>query len=153
MSNKNNPKIMVMGHPYVLYDNFLNMNIINKLRLNGFDVVTPEMMQEDLISHYSSKYHGKMFWKFSRHLIGTSLYLIDKKFVEGVIYISSFGCGIDSVVAETVERHIRRSGDIPYMLITIDEHSGEAGFNTRLEAYIDMLKWRLGHESNVSAHG
>ena len=29
--------------------------------------------------------------------------------------------------------------EIPYMKLTIDEHTGEAGFDTRLEAFIDML--------------
>jgi predicted nucleotide-binding protein (sugar kinase/HSP70/actin superfamily) len=28
------------------------------------------------------------------------------------------------------------------MSLVIDEHSGEAGMITRVEAFIDMLKWR-----------
>jgi predicted nucleotide-binding protein (sugar kinase/HSP70/actin superfamily) len=145
------PTVMVMGHPYVLYDPYLNMNLIKKLQDQGFQVMTPEMIEDDSLSA-SSNYQGKIFWRFSRSLIGTSYHLIDQQIVDGVIYLSSFGCGIDSIVADSVERRIRKA-NIPYMLITIDEHSGEAGFNTRLEAYIDLLKWRIENENNLPTHG
>jgi hypothetical protein len=28
------------------------------------------------------------------------------------------------------------------MNLTLDEHSGEAGLVTRIEAFVDMLKWK-----------
>ena len=37
--------------------------------------------------------------------------------------------------------------------MTIDEHSGEAGFNTRLEAFTDMLHWRRCNEDNIPTLG
>ncbi|ERJ12950.1 acyl-CoA dehydratase activase-related protein [Haloplasma contractile] len=135
-------KIMIMAHPYIIYDNYLNMNVINKVRDAGLEVITPDMLHDDLINDSAKRYDGKLFWTFAKHLIGTSLNIVDKKDVDGVIYISSFGCGIDSVVAETAERRIRNHTTIPYMLMTLDEHSGEAGFNTRLEAFIDMIKFK-----------
>ena len=146
-------KIMVMGHPYLLYDDYLNMNIINKLRENEFEVITPEMIDQNELNTYALQYEGKIFWSFSRKLLGSCFYLIDKKLASGMIYLSSFGCGIDSIVAETVERRIRKEAKLPFMLITIDEHSGEAGFNTRLEAFIDMLKWRNQDENYLPPHG
>lgn len=134
-------KIMVMGHPYILYDDYLNMNIINKIRDYGFDILTPDMLSEDTISDYAKSYNQKIFWLFFRKLIGASLYMIEHNLADGVIFISSFGCGIDSVVSELVERKMRKN-NVPFMLMVIDEHTGEAGFNTRLEAFIDMINWR-----------
>ena len=29
------------------------------------------------------------------------------------------------------------------MELTLDEQTGEAGFNTRLEAFLDMMEWRV----------
>lgn len=150
---KSSKNIMLMGHPYVLDDDFLNMNIKNKLLEEGYQYITPDMLDEGIINEYALKYHDKLFWLFFRQMIGTCLYMMENKIVDGVIYISSFGCGIDSVVAETVERKIRRESDIPFMLLIIDEHSGEAGFNTRLEAFMDMLKWRNQNENHLSTHG
>jgi predicted nucleotide-binding protein (sugar kinase/HSP70/actin superfamily) len=53
----------------------------------------------------------------------------------------AFGCGLDALVGDLVERRIRKKG-VPFCMITIDEHTGEAGVDTRLEAFIDMLEWR-----------
>jgi predicted nucleotide-binding protein (sugar kinase/HSP70/actin superfamily) len=52
-----------------------------------------------------------------------------------------------------IERRLRRSSDIPFIVLTIDEHSGEAGMDTRLEAFIDMIRWRKKDETDISAHG
>ena len=38
----------------------------------------------------------------------------------------SFGCGIDSFICDLVERAIRRNKNIPFIILTIDEHTGEA---------------------------
>jgi predicted nucleotide-binding protein (sugar kinase/HSP70/actin superfamily) len=54
----------------------------------------------------------------------------------------SFGCGVDSFVCDLAERKVRRSRDMPFIILTIDEHSGEAGLDTRLEAFVDMIRWR-----------
>lgn len=150
-----NPRknIMLLGHPYILYDDFLNMNIKKKLKDKGYQYLTPDMFDEAIMNHYANKYHGKIFWLFFRQMIGACFYLLEHQIVDGVIYLSSFGCGIDSVVAETVERNIRRYSNIPFMLLTIDEHSGEAGFNTRIEAFTDMLEWRSRNENDISPYG
>ncbi|HWJ02597.1 MAG TPA: hypothetical protein VNU93_02885, partial [Verrucomicrobiae bacterium] len=66
--------------------------------------------------------------------------------------LSCFGCGPDSMVGDMVERACRRNSK-PFMMLTLDEHTGEAGVITRLEAYIDMLKRRQKVEDNLSAHG
>ncbi|MCX8130364.1 MAG: hypothetical protein N3I35_09725, partial [Clostridia bacterium] len=73
--------------------------------------------------------------------------------IHGIIYLMTFGCGVDSFISDLVERKVRRARDIPFVVLTIDEHSGEAGMDTRLEAFIDMIRWRIGNEDNVSAHG
>ena len=35
------------------------------------------------------------------------------------------------------------------MELTLDEQTGEAGFNTRLEAFLDMMEWRGKNEDNI----
>ncbi len=146
-------KIMVLGHPYTLYDSYLNMDLLQKLEACDTSILTPEMLPKPVISHYAQNFDGQLYWSFAKKLIGTVLYLKDTKSVDGVIYISTFGCGVDSVVAHLVEKIIRRDTTLPFMLITLDEHTGEAGINTRIEAFIDMLKWRDSDENHISSHG
>lgn len=66
--------------------------------------------------------------------------------IDGIIHVASFGCGPDSLVGELVERHARRQGRIPFMLLTVDEHTGEAGLLTRLEAFLDLIQRRVRQE-------
>lgn len=146
-------RIMVMGHSYNTYDSYLNINLLDKIKSNKAEILTPEMMEERYTIDYAKKFDGDIYWTFARKLIGTALYLIDTRSVDGIIYISTFGCGIDSVVGDLVEKLIRRNSSIPFSLITLDEHSGEAGINTRIEAFIDMIRWRDVLEDNISAHG
>ena len=50
-------------------------------------------------------------------------------------------------------RGITKVSDMPLTFITVDEHTGEAGFITRLEAFIDMIEWREKDENYISTHG
>lgn len=71
--------------------------------------------------------------------------------IDGIIYLACFGCGPDSLVGQIIQRRVRKT---PFMLVTVDEHTGEAGLVTRLEAFCDMI-WRRKqvNESHLSPHG
>jgi predicted nucleotide-binding protein (sugar kinase/HSP70/actin superfamily) len=146
-------KIGLIGHPYNIYDSFANMNIIEKLKQEGCSVVTIEMLDEDRININAKTMGKRHFWTFGRKIVGAGLSFISNKDVDGIISITSFGCGIDSMMEDYIERHIKRDGCIPYMKLVLDEHSGEAGFDTRLEAFLDMVKWRRENESYISPYG
>ena len=146
-------KIAVIGHAYNLYDRYINMNMLEKLRRSGATVITVDMLEEAEINRCAAALNKPVFWNFGRKALGGILHLIDKKDVDGVIYVMSFGCGIDSFVCDLAQRWIRRQTDIPFIILTLDEHSGEAGLNTRLEAFIDMIEWRSLNGYNVSTSG
>jgi len=149
----NKKRIAVVGHTYNLYDSYSSMNLIHKLKESQVDIITTEMIDFEYINKYANELEKKMFWSFGRKLLGASMYLSKVKNIDGIIYVSSFGCGIDSIIQDLFERKSRREGKIPFLLLTIDEHTGEAGMNTRIEAFLDMIEWRKKHESNLSAHG
>jgi predicted nucleotide-binding protein (sugar kinase/HSP70/actin superfamily) len=143
-------KIGLIGHPYNIYDNFVNMNIVSKLNKLGAGVITEESIEDKYIENEVSNLFKKPFWTFAKNSFGCSVYLAKFKKVHGIIYISSFACGIDSIVLELIKNSIE---DFPILTIKLDEHTGEAGVDTRLEAYIDMLLRREFNENNISALG
>jgi len=145
--------IAVIGHPYTLYDSYINMNLFKKLRANGVNIITQEMISEEIINHHAAKLNKKVFWNFGRKALGSIMHMIERNDIKGIIYLMSFGCGIDSFIGDLSERMVRRNTDIPFIYVTIDEHSGEAGVDTRLEAFIDMIRWRENNEINISAYG
>lgn len=60
--------------------------------------------------------------------------------VSGIIFLTSFACGPGSFIGALLEDELSREGSVPFMTITLDEHSAEAGLVTRLEAFTDMLR-------------
>ncbi len=144
--------ILLLGHPYNIYDDYINMNVANKLRQNKIKIITAEMLDEETVRNHTSKLPKRMFWSHGHRIVGGAFSLIGEMSIDGIIYISAFGCGLDSVLIDLVERKAKEN-KIPFMLITIDEQTGEAGINTRIEAFIDMLKWRDRNEDNISTYG
>lgn len=150
---KNILNIALIGHSYNLYDNYVNMDIIPKLKRLGANIITIDMIDGRTIHENSNLLNKKIFWYFGTKVMGSIYHLLDRNDISGIIYVMSFGCGIDSFVCDLAERKIRRNKDIPFIVLTIDEHSGEAGLNTRIEAFIDMIRWRNSNESNFSPYG
>ena len=145
--------VVVIGHVYNIYDDYMNMNLLKKLADDNVNIITADMIDSSIIDEKAGLLSKKIFWEFGSKALGSVLHVLDRQDIDGIIYLMSFGCGIDSFVADLVERKIRREGDIPFTILTIDEHSGEAGMDTRLEAFIDMIRWRDKNENNISAHG
>ena len=133
--------IALIGHPYNLYDDYINMNLIKRLKNHGINVITPEHVPEPIIQEHAARLPKKLFWSMGKTLIGSAYHLIEHPQVDGMIHIAAFGCGPDSFTGELIERRCRRLGK-PILNLNLDEHTGEAGIVTRLEAFIDMLEWR-----------
>ncbi|EYE87956.1 2-hydroxyglutaryl-CoA dehydratase [Fervidicella metallireducens AeB] len=139
--------IALIGHPYNIYDSFINMNLVKKLNKLGVGVITEEFVEEKDLDIQIQKLYKRPFWNFARNAFGFSTFMAEQKKIDGIIYISSFACGIDSVVIELIKSGI---DEFPFMVLKIDEHTGEAGLETRIEAFVDMLGGGINYESNLS---
>ncbi len=139
---KDGVKIALLGHGYNLYDSYINMNIMQKLSDLGAKVCTKEMVTPEDIEKSISILPKKMFWTFGKQLLGSGLHYLNDPEIKGMIFLASFGCGLDSMVGDLLERFSFRSNRKPFMFLTIDEHSGEAGLITRLEAFMDLIEGR-----------
>ncbi|MCX7681306.1 MAG: acyl-CoA dehydratase activase-related protein [Anaerolineae bacterium] len=121
----------VVGHPYNLYDSFINHQLLTRLARLGVKALTPERLAPQPANDY---------WAFEYELVGAARLAL-KRGAKGLIAVVAFGCGPDAVLLEEVQRLSDEAG-IPLMKLVLDEHSGEAGLVTRLEAFVDMLRWR-----------
>jgi predicted nucleotide-binding protein (sugar kinase/HSP70/actin superfamily) len=156
---KSSLSIVLMGHCYNIYDSYANMNVVHKIKTLGANIITIDMLDEPIIHKKPGFLNKKPFWYFGTKVMESVCHLLEKgnignrNDIGGIIYIMSFGCGVDSFICDLAERVIRREKDIPFIALTIDEHTGEAGLNTRIEAFIDMIKRRNSNAGNFSPHG
>jgi predicted nucleotide-binding protein (sugar kinase/HSP70/actin superfamily) len=143
-------RVGLIGHAYNLYDRYISMDLKQKLNELGVGVVTSEWLDMASMEAASERLYKRPFWTFAREYFGAAVTLAESGTVDGIIYLSSFSCGIDSVVTELIQSEV---GDVPMLVVKLDEHSGEAGLMTRLEAFADMLKRRRSDGCNLSQYG
>jgi len=135
-------KVAVLGHAYNLNDPYTSMGLLEKLREMGAEVITTEMLLPEEIKRGNDFLQKDIFWTFGKELLGAALHLLAEGSIQGIVLVVSFGCGPDSLICELVERIYRREKTVPLLMLTLDEHTGQAGIVTRLEAFMDMLRWR-----------
>jgi len=149
----NGQKVLILGHPYNIHDCYINMDLLTKLKKANITPITYEMIQPDCIQKGASLLPKKMFWSLGQKVLGFAYYYLDYKKFDGIIHIASFGCGPDSLIGELLERKIMKDYSVPFLYLNLDEHSGQAGFDTRIEAFIDILEGRRYSENHVPSYG
>ncbi|HNW26190.1 MAG TPA: acyl-CoA dehydratase activase-related protein [Candidatus Gastranaerophilaceae bacterium] len=130
--------VALVSHPYNIYDEQISMRIFDKL--NDMDVkvysaneLTPEQMQEGI-----NALNQRLYWANEYEMTGCAGHYLKDNKIDGIINLTAFGCGPDSLMIERINRKAKKFNK-PILNLTIDEHTGEAGFVTRLEAFVDML--------------
>lgn len=133
----------VMGHAYMLGDIFAR-KVVEVAREYG-PVVLPEMVSpEDAQSALRSVPDGEKVWTIEGHILGSCLHLIRSRKVDRVIFVSAFSCGPASIIENYIAGQAEDTG-VPLLNLAVDEHTGDAGLVTRLEAFLDSVgrPWRL----------
>lgn len=135
----NTRKVFLAGHCYNVYDKFANNNIMKRLDELCIGTITERDVSYSDKDEAVSKLNliKKPFWESVIRSVGTAICLKEK--VDGIIYLSSFSCGPDALIIELIKEYVP---DLPMMVIKLDEHRGSAGFETRLEAFSDLLERR-----------
>ncbi len=138
-------QIAVLGYPYAIFDPFVNADLLNVLKRAGANILTVEMVSDGNLRKMSRELKEDLYWYYSNRAVWAGLhYLSDWETLDGIIHVTAFACGPDAMVDKLLELESRDRGRVPYLNITIDEHAGDVGVVTRIEAFLDMLKIRKG---------
>lgn len=142
-SQAGDKKIAIIGHSYIIEDTYFISDIISPLLLRGVTIVTPKNVPNKELYEEAKEFQSDIYWQLSAKLAGATKFFCRQSDVSGIILVSSFGCGPDSLVNEYLEHHVLTQSDKPYIILSIDEHTGTAGITTRVEAFWDMVERRL----------
>ena len=135
--SNNNKKILIISHPYNIYDNYIGKPIINLIKKYNVDIIYSDKLDRKKAKKYAKKLSPTLYWTYSKEAIGSILYY--KDIINGIIFITSFPCGPDSLVNELMLRKITNT---PTINILIDELSSPTGLETRIESFIDIISER-----------
>lgn len=155
-SNLNVLKIGIVGEVYTVLEPFANLYIERKLGRMGVEVERSVYLSQWINDHLlggllnlkSLACYKDLAQPFLRHSVGghgreTVGGVVDfaRRGFDGVIQIGPLTC-MPEIVAHSILPAVSEAHGIPVMTIYLDEQSGEAGLVTRLEAFVDMIRYR-----------
>ena len=128
-----NLKIMIISHAYNIEDEFIGMPIINYLKKENITIIPSLISDKEQIN--CEKISHTLYWTYNKQLMTFIQKYVD--FVDGIILLTTFPCGPDSLANELIVRKIKQ---VPICYITVDNNSADTGLITRLESFIDIIK-------------
>ena len=130
--------VALVAHGYNIYDKKASMDIFKKLKNMGVAVYNANQLTDEELESGICALNTDLYWANQMEVTGCAGHYLKSDKIDGIITITAFGCGPDSLMIEDIKRKAK-SFNKPLLHLTIDEHTGEAGFVTRLEAFCDML--------------
>lgn len=130
----NKMKILLVSHSYNLNDNLVGDIIKEILKDLNVEIIMGDVINVDGDKNLYKNISPRLYWTYNQELLNTILEF--KQNVDGIILMSTFPCGPDSLVNEMCMRKI----NIPIINILIDELSSKEGMQTRIESFIDIIK-------------
>lgn len=130
-------RILLASHPYVIHDPYIGGPIVDMLSDLDTCVLYSDRFDRKRAYEKSFEFSDTMPWIVNREIIGTILHLYDH--LDGIVLISAFPCGPDSMTNDSLIRCIKGK---PILSLTVDAQSGTAGLETRLESFVDILHYQ-----------
>lgn len=129
--------ILLVAHPYISHDRYLAGTVIDALERMGASVFYADETDRTRAFEKSFKFSDTLPWTINRELIGSILMLQDR--IDGIVLVSAFPCGPDSMTDDAIMRCIQGT---PILNLMIDAQSGTAGVETRIESFVDILRFQ-----------
>lgn len=152
------PIVYLTGEFFVLLDPYTNMNIEKELGLLGVEVQR-QIMFSDWLEHvlkpgflYKKESHRKRSLRYAKEFIkrpiggeclesiGDIVYAARHN-VDGVIHLTPFNCTPETI-AQNILPTVSEKEKIPVISLILDEFTARAGYLTRVEAFVDLIKRR-----------
>ncbi|MBD3208063.1 MAG: hypothetical protein GF370_01235 [Candidatus Nealsonbacteria bacterium] len=142
------PRVGIVGEIYTVSDPHINFGVERKLGREGVEV----HREMDVTYHIKKIIFPWKDWtiqrKINSYLKSTvgghgrdAIYeMLDyaKNNFDGVVHLLPFGCMPEVTVRPILEK-IHKEKKIPFLSLSLDEEVAEAGINTRIEAFVDVV--------------
>jgi predicted CoA-substrate-specific enzyme activase len=123
--------IVLFGRPYNAFTSDANMGIPGKVASRGHIIIPHDMLPSD-------KYEvdARMFWAMGQKIMKSARFVKNHARLFG-FYITNFSCGPDSFLLTFFRNEMNKK---PSLTLELDQHTADAGIDTRIEAALDIMK-------------
>lgn len=148
----------ITGEIYVVNDEFSNQNIERELGRMGVqvrrsltitsflkDAIIPKIFRKGETHLQRAMRLAKPY--LMRDIGGDSLECVsdvayaNERGADGIIHISPFTC-MPEIMSQNIFPSMREDCQIPILTLIMDEQTGRAGYITRIEAFVDLMRRR-----------
>lgn len=130
-------KILIVSHSYNINDPYIGRPVLERLSALDATPVIAEIVERDAAVRRAREISPTLKFSYNQELLGAiDLY---RENIDGIILLTAFPCGPDSLVNEMIIRKIK---DKPIISLLIDEQEGNAGLETRIESFIDIINFK-----------
>jgi predicted nucleotide-binding protein (sugar kinase/HSP70/actin superfamily) len=143
-------RVAFIGHPYNLFDIDINKDLPTLIKSLGMEIITSDFLSEKEIDREVSDLSKEIYWSSGREIVGSLFHFLSNG-IDGVVFLTSFKCGIDALLQEFIKRmlKVRGGSSIPLLILSFDEHTAREGLTTRLEAFRDVMEQRKNSKSKT----
>lgn len=122
--------IVLFGRSYNAFATEANLNIPAKFASRGIHIIP-----FDVLDFEDEPLSIDMCWATGQNLMKASSFVSKDPQLFGV-YITNFSCGPDSFLVSYFREIM---GSKPSLTLELDSHTADAGINTRIEAFLDII--------------
>lgn len=157
-TNKQVVTVDITGEIFLVQDPFSNQNIEKELGKMGVQtrrsLTVSSFLKDAIIPKWFKKGETHLERAFRmakpylmRDIGGDALESVsdvayaNQRGVDGIIHISPFTC-MPEIMSQNIFPTMREDCEIPILTLIMDEQTGRAGYITRLEAFVDLMKRR-----------
>ena len=156
--NKEVLYVDITGEIYLVCDKFSNQDIVKELGKMGVetrksltvssflkDAIIPKIFRKGETHLQRANRLAKPY--LMRDIGGDALECVsdvayaNERGIDGIIHISPFTC-MPEIMSQNIFPAMRENCDIPILPLIMDEQTGKAGYLTRLEAFVDLMRRR-----------
>lgn len=125
------PVIAILGRPYNAFTAEANMGIPRKFTTRGYSVIPFDILPLD----EEPNQFPNMYWYYGQQDMRAANLLKDEDTIY-VTWITNFSCAPDSFMLHYLKWIM---GQKPFLVLELDSHSADAGIDTRVEAFLDII--------------
>lgn len=126
--------LVLVGRAYNIHDSGVNLSLPQKLAESGYTVVPLECLGAD--PALLGERYREIHWHYGQRIIATLEHVARDPDLAAV-YLTNFNCGPDAFLLSYAHEIM---GNRPFLALELDEHGGDAGYMTRIEAFLDVLR-------------
>lgn len=123
--------IVLLGRPYNAFAEEANMGIPHKVASRGMVVIPFDMLP---LAEYAID--KKLYWAMGQKIMKAAQMIKRRENLFG-FYITNFSCGPDSFILGFFRNLM---GMKPSLTLELDQHTADAGIDTRIEAALSIMK-------------